>query len=160
MPAAPTSPPSPHFTWRDLTRSQTATRNNLANEPTLLEQACLVDLCTHVLEPLRTRFPDLVITSAYRSPIVNAKVGGSATSQHTKGQAADIEVPSLTNKDLAIYIRDHLDFDQIILEFHSDTDPHAGWVHVSYVRNANRRQTLVARRSSLGKTVYTPGLPK
>lgn len=151
--------PSPHFTWRELTRSQVAARHNLPNEPDADARACLVALCTNVLEPLRAKFGPIRVTSAYRSPAVNAKVGSSPDSQHIKGQAADIEAPSVSNLELARYIRDHLDFDQVILEFYNDADPHSGWVHVSWVRGKNRRQTRVAR-SINGKTVYSTGLPK
>lgn len=151
--------PSPYFTWRELTRSETAARFHLSNEPDADARACLVALCKNILEPLRAKFGPIRVTSAYRSPAVNAKVGSSPDSQHTKGQAADIEAPAVSNLELARYIRDHLDFDQVILEFYNDADPHSGWVHVSWSRGRNRRQTRVAR-SINGKTVYSTGLPK
>ena len=150
---------SPHFSYVELTRSQVAARDGLDNTPPPPALACLADLCAHVLEPLRAMFGPIHISSGFRSPPVNRAANGASNSQHTLGQAADIEVDGVPNIVLAKFIRDHLPHDQVILEFYSDTDPHAGWVHVSYVHDNNRHQQLVARRGPTGKTVYSNGLP-
>ena len=76
------------------------------------------------------------------------KFDSSSKSQHTKGEAADIEIPGVSNKELAEYIRDNLGFDQLILEFYNGVDPQSGWVHVSYVDdNSNRKQTLTINKN-------------
>lgn len=152
--------PSPNFTWRELTRSQTATRHGLSNEPSPEARAALISLCKNILEPVRAKFGPVQVTSGFRAIHVNRLIGSSDGSQHTSGEAADIEIPGVPNIELARYIRDYLDFDQLILEFFNDDDPSSGWVHVSWKRTGNRRQTLVARKSPTGKTVYTTGLPK
>lgn len=152
--------PSPNFTWAELTRSQTATRHGWKNEPNTKQRAALVALCTHILEPLRARVGPILVTSGFRSDIVNRQIGGSPTSQHTKGEAADIEAfdPAVSNRLLAEFASDpSITFDQVILEYPSASDPKAGWVHVSYRTGANRRQVLTARKVN-GKTAYIPGL--
>jgi zinc D-Ala-D-Ala carboxypeptidase len=84
-------------------------------------------------------------------------VGGSSTSQHCKGEAVDIECPGTSNYDVAKWIEDNLDFDQLILEFITLGIPDSGWVHVSYKSEGNRKQSLTAMKED-GKTVYKPGL--
>lgn len=113
---------SPNFTLAELTRSQTAARLGLDNTPTPAVVAALAALCVHVLEPLRARVGGpLVINSGYRSPAVNKRIGGAATSQHALGEAADIERPGMSNFDLATVIRDsgmpfdHFDFELPVL---------------------------------------------
>jgi hypothetical protein len=115
-------------------------------------------LVDNVLQPLRDALgKPISISSGYRSPDVNKAIGGSATSDHTRGQAADIEVAGMSNKDLAEHIRDNLKFTQLILEFPSRNDPSAGWVHVSYNAKDLKCQVLTATRVN-GRTVYTAGL--
>jgi hypothetical protein len=97
------------------------------------------------------------VNSGYRSPDVNASVGGSKTSDHCKGQAADIEIAGIANGDLAQYIADNFKFTQVILEFYTQGIPDSGWVHVSYDANDLKCQTLTAIKKD-GKTVYLPGL--
>jgi hypothetical protein len=99
----------------------------------------------------------VVVTSGYRSPEVNAAVGGSKTSDHCKGQAADIEIPGVPNAELAEWIRDNLDFTQVILEFYTQGIPDSGWVHVSYDPANLKKQSLTAVKQD-GKTVYLQGL--
>lgn len=90
----------------------------------------LRDLCLNVLEPVRARLGLVRINSGYRSPAVNRAVGGAPTSQHLAGEAADIEVPGRSNLEVAAWIRDHLRFDQLILEGHRRGDPASGWKSV------------------------------
>jgi len=78
---------------------------------------------------VRDKFGPVIISSGYRSKELNAAIGGSVTSQHSIGEAADFEVPGLDNKKLADWIKDNLKFDQLILEFYKDGDPNSGWVH-------------------------------
>jgi zinc D-Ala-D-Ala carboxypeptidase len=150
---------SPHFTLEELTKSQTATRRGIRNVPNQLQIETLKWLCVTVLEPIRERFGKPVrISSGFRAPRLNLAIGGSSTSQHCKGEAADIEVDGAPNRDVAEFIRDTLVFDQVILEGAKANDPKAGWVHVSYrVRGPNRKQVLKARFIN-GKAKYTSGL--
>jgi hypothetical protein len=115
-------------------------------------------LCEQVLQPLRDAYGvGIKVNSGYRSPDVNAAVGGSRTSDHCKGQAADIEIPGVANADLAQYIADNFDFTQLILEFYTQGIPDSGWVHVSYDSNNLKRQVMTAVRQN-GRTVYLQGL--
>jgi len=77
-------------------------------------------------------------------------------SQHIEGKAADIEIPSINNKDLAWWIRNNLEVDQLILEFYKEGEPNSGWVHVSYNEGENRNQYLIASKNKDGKTQYKP----
>ena len=111
-----------------------------------------------VLQPVRDHYGKGVkVNSGYRHPEVNAKVGGSKTSDHCKGQAADIEIPGVANADLAKWIAENLDFTQVILEFYTQGIPDSGWVHVSYDPANLKKQTLTAVKQN-GKTVYLQGL--
>jgi hypothetical protein len=117
-------------------------------------------LCDKVLQPVREHFAKSVrVTSGYRSEALCEAIGSSKTSQHAKGQAADFEITGIDNKELAEWIIDNLDFDQIILEFYTEGDANSGWVHCSYKMHDNRKQVLRASRKD-GKTHYTHGLTK
>jgi zinc D-Ala-D-Ala carboxypeptidase len=83
-------------------------------------------------------------------------IGSKPTSQHSEGKAADIEVVGVDNKELAEWIRDNLEFDQLILEFYRDGEPDSGWIHVSWNSDNNRSQTLKALRKEEGKVEYKP----
>lgn len=149
---------SEHFHLTEFIKSQEAIRKGIDNSPTPEVIDNLIALCSNVLEPVRQQFGPVSISSGYRSPALNVAVGGSRTSQHTSGQAADFEVFDLDNCDLAQWVADNLDFDQLILEFHDHAaGPNSGWVHVSYNSFGNKRQVLTAKRVN-GKTVYLPGL--
>ena len=97
------------------------------------------------------------MNSGYRSPDSNAAVGGSRTSDHCKGQAADIEIPGVPNAELAQWIMDNLDYTQLILEFYTPGIPDSGRVHVSYNPDNLKKQELTAMKVA-GKTQYVPGL--
>jgi hypothetical protein len=110
------------------------------------------------LQPVRDHFQTGVkVNSGFRHPEVNARVGGSKTSDHCKGQAADIEIPGIANADLAVWIMDNLTYTQLILEFYTPGVPDSGWVHVSYDPANLKKQNLTATKKD-GKTVYLPGL--
>lgn len=147
-----------NFTLAEMTKSETALRHDLDNTPGEAEIAAMQLLCEKVLQPVRDHFGKGVkVNSAYRHPDVNQKVGGSRNSDHTRGQAADIEIPGVANADLAQWIVDNLEFRQCILEFYTPGVPDSGWVHVSYVAEDNKKQVLTATKEN-GKTVYLNGL--
>ena len=135
---------SGHFSLAELTKSQTATRKGINNKPTLDHIENLTELCTHVLEPTRRNFgKPMVISSGYRSEELCEAIGSSKNSQHAKGEAADFEMFGVDNKELAKYIKNNLVFDQLILEFYNPDDPSSGWVHCSYSKEENRKQSLL-----------------
>ena len=147
-----------NFTLVELCKSETALRFGMANEPGETELGNLKLLCEAVLQPVRDHFNRGVkVNSGFRHPLVNAKVGGSSTSDHCQGRAADIEIPGVANAVLAQYIADHLDYKQLILEFYTPSILDSGWVHVSYDPANLKKQVLTATRKD-GKTVYLPGL--
>jgi hypothetical protein len=147
-----------NFTLAEMTKSETALRHGLENNPGEQELAAMKLLAEKVLQPVRDHFKKGVkVNSAYRHPDVNQRVGGSRNSDHTRGQAADIEIPGVANAELAEWIRDNLEFRQLILEFYTPGIPDSGWVHVSYVAEDNKKEVLTATRKD-GKTVYLKGL--
>lgn len=147
-----------NFSLNEMIKSETALRRGLDNTPTDEVVENLRTLCTHVLQPLRTAYGrSIIITSGYRSPDVNTAVGGSRTSDHCNGQAADIEIAGVPNADLANHISQYFDFTQLILEFYTLGVPDSGWVHVSYVPDNLKRQCLTAIREN-GQVVYKPGI--
>jgi len=147
-----------NFSLHEMTKSETASRRGLNNTPGDAEIANLKVLAEKVLQPVRSHYKKGVhINSGFRHPDVNAAVGGSRTSDHTRGQAADIEIPGVANADLAIWIRDNLKFTQLILEFYTPGIPDSGWVHVSYNPADLKCQVMTAYKKD-GKTVYAPGI--
>jgi hypothetical protein len=148
---------SKNFSMTEFTKSQTALREGIDNTPEGEHLDAAVALFENIVQPVRDHFGPTVINSGYRSPALNKAVGGSATSQHCKGQAADIECPGVPNADVAQWIVDNCDFDQVILEFYTPGIPDSGWVHVSYKSADNRKSILTAMKEN-GKTVYKPGL--
>lgn len=147
-----------NFTLHEMTKSETALRHNMDNTPSETEIASLAALCYNILQPVRDHFAlPVKVNSGYRHPEVNAKVGGSKTSDHCKGMAADIEIPSIPNAKLAEWIKDNCQFRQLILEFYTPGIPDSGWVHVSYNPDDLKKQVLTATKQD-GKTVYLPGL--
>jgi hypothetical protein len=147
-----------NFSLHELTKSETALRLNLDNTPGPVETEYLKILAERVLQPIRDHFGKGVkVNSGFRSPDSNAAVGGSRTSDHCKGQAADIEIPGVPNAELAQWIMDNLDYTQLILEFYTPGIPDSGWVHVSYDPDNLKKQELTAMKVA-GKTQYVPGL--
>ena len=151
---------SRNFTLAEFTKSQTAERKGIDNTPEGEHLDAAKELFENVVQKVRDHFGPTVINSGYRGPELNEAVGGSAKSQHCKGQAADIEVPGVANGDLAQWIVDNCDFDQVILEFAQKGVPDAGWVHVSYKGDgSNRKSILTALRDpETRKTQYLNGL--
>lgn len=133
---------SKHFTLWEMMRSGTAVRLNIKNVPDEQEKAALRQLCQHVLEPLRCRYGAITITSGYRCLRLNRAVGGVPTSQHMRGEAADIFIPNLeTGRKYFDFIKNNTTFDQLIWEPRGADIPR--WLHVSYTtRRPNRMQVL------------------
>lgn len=148
---------SPNFSLHELTKSYEATRKGLDNTPPPEAVARLRVLAERVLQPVRDHFGPTTINSGYRSLRVNTAIRGAKKSQHMLGEAADLEVHGVANADLAAWIRDNLDFDQLILELYTPGQPNSGWVHVSYAGMANRKQVLTYLEEN-GKNVYKNGL--
>jgi len=148
---------SKNFSMTEFTKSQTALREGIDNTPQGEHLDSAKALFENVVQRVRDNFGTTVINSGYRSPALNKAVGGSATSQHCKGEAADIECPGIANAEVAQWIVDNCDFDQVILEFYTPGIPDSGWVHVSYKTADNRKSILTAMKEN-GKTVYKPGL--
>lgn len=151
---------SPHFTLFEMTKSQFALRRGIVNalDPAEPEDADVIGnlrrLCLELLEPVREGFGvPFAPSSGYRSPTLNAAVGPKPTSQHILGQAVDFELPGVPNLRLARWIRENLNYDQLILEFHDPAEPASGWVHVSLKEAGNRRRVL-----TINKKGVFPGL--
>jgi|TARA_E500000318_G_C3529900_1_gene200013 hypothetical protein len=148
-----------NFSLAEMTASQTAARKGIPNNPTPGQIENLRKLCESILQPIRNHYDaPVIISSGFRSPELCVLIGSSIDSQHAKGQAADLQVSGVDNEALATWIKNNLDFDQLILEFYKKEEgPHSGWIHVSYEGKGNRKQSLQATRSEkTGKTVYSP----
>jgi hypothetical protein len=124
-----------------------ATHYKINNVPTATEIGNLKLLCEKVLQPIRNKFGCVNVTSGFRCKELNIIVGGSSSSQHTKGEAADIKLPNLPV--VFEWARKNLDYDQLINEYDFS------WIHISYKKTGNRKQTLKAIKQN-GKTVYIP----
>ena len=149
---------SKNFSLAEFTKSQTAERKGIDNTPEGDHLDAAIDLFENVVQSVRDHFGPTTINSGYRSPALNDAVGGSITSQHCKGQAADIEVPGVANADLANWIVENLEFDQVILEFYTKGIPDSGWVHVSYKADGENRKSILTASRVDGKTVYSEGI--
>ena len=151
---------SANFSLKELTKSDTATRLGIDNTPDAETIDNLKMLCEKVLQPVREHFgKSVTVNSGYRSPELNSSpaVGGSKTSDHCKGMAADIEIAGVPNAELAQWIMNNLDYTQLILEFYTQGIPDSGWVHVSYDPKNLKKQELTAVKVA-GKTQYLQGL--
>jgi zinc D-Ala-D-Ala carboxypeptidase len=145
---------SKNFSLKELTWSDYAIRHGIDNTPSSLVVNNLMLLADKVLQPIRDQFGMVIINSGYRSPQLNVAIGGSKTSDHVLGFAADIEVPNLSNYMLAKWCEQNLKFKQLILEFYTPGDVDSGWVHISY---GSKQQVLTAVKEN-GKTIYKIGL--
>ena len=145
---------SANFSLAEMTKSQTATRRGIRNEPSTEHVENLIHLAETVLQPVRDHFgKPVAISSGYRSPALCEAIGSSAKSQHAKGEAADFEIPGVDNMQLAMWISKNTEFDQLILEFYKEGDPNSGWVHCSAVKEGSRAQVLKASKVE-GRTKY------
>jgi|TARA_R100001443_G_scaffold114706_1_gene131074 hypothetical protein len=133
---------STHFSLKELTRSQTAERKGIKNTPNDGEIENLKILCENILEPVREHYGiPFTPSSGFRCFDLNKAVGSSNKSQHITGQAVDFEIPGVPNMELALWIKEHLDYDQLLLEFYKESIPDSGWVHCSYVGERNRKES-------------------
>lgn len=149
---------SPHLTLAEMIRSESAKRLKISNQPLPEHLDNMKVLAKNVFEPIRKHFGSpIYISSGYRSDKLNKAIKGSKTSQHCKGQAMDIDMDGsglISNANVFYFIKDNLEFDQLIWEFGDNYNP--DWVHVSYVSpDKNRKQVLVAYKF-LGITKYKP----
>ena len=148
---------SQHLNLSELTRSDSAKRNGIDNTPTAEHLENFKLLAEKVFEPIRAHFGvPIHISSGYRSEALNKFIKGSLSSQHCTGEAIDIDMDGsssgVTNADVYNFIKDNLEFDQLIWEFGTDKNP--DWVHVSYEsKGKQRKQKLKAVRTN-GKTSY------
>jgi|TARA_R110000782_G_scaffold38279_1_gene89905 hypothetical protein len=146
---------SDNFTLNELTKSQTASRKGINNEPSTEHVENLIHLAKTILQPVREHFGrQVIISSGYRSPELCEAIGSSVKSQHARGEAADFEIHAMDNRFLAKWISENCDFDQLILEFYIDGDPNSGWVHCSSTTGSSRKEILKAERKA-GKVSYS-----
>ena len=147
---------SDHITYAEAIHSQTAKRKGIDNTPNPNQIEAMKLLAEKVFEPLREWVGGPIkVNSFFRSPDLNTAIGGSKTSQHSKGQAIDIDdvYGYKTNSEMYHWIKENLSFDQMIWEFGTDTQPN--WVHVSYVSEENNRnRCLKAYKDDMGRTKY------
>ena len=146
---------SKHISDKEGVYSRTAQRLDIDNTPTKNHKTNMVELAENIFEPLRMYVGGPIkINSFYRSPDLNKAIGGSSKSQHCNGQAIDVDdtFGRMTNAEMYRFIKDHLDFDQMIWEFGDDKNPN--WVHVSYVSPQQNRNRCLKAYKEKGKTKY------
>jgi len=148
---------SDNFDLSEFIRSDYAKRNGINNVPNEEQTENLKELCIHILEPLRKHFQiPILISSGFRCDALNAAIGGAKNSQHTMGQAVDIDhdlsANVVSNKMIFDWIKTNLVFDQMIWEFGTSTNP--DWVHVSYVANNKNRNQVLRGVKHGTKTTY------
>ena len=149
-----------NFTLREICKSNTAKRNGVSNIPNEIQVKAIRALAENILQPIRDKFGITKINSGFRSIelerivcrrriVQEMKLGGTRRvmaylerKSHPKGQAADIEVPGVDNRKLYEWIKDNLEYDQLILEYYEDDDPSSGWVHVSWNEDSNREESF------------------
>lgn len=149
-----------HFTLQEMIVSQTASRRGIDNTPNKKQIESLKTLCVEVLEKIRVHYKKpVIVTSGFRSDKLNKAIGGSTTSQHSHGEAADFTVHGVSNYEVCKWIENNLNYDQLIYEFGEN-----GWIHVSYRAGQLRNQELSAvkmpRKIGRPKTVYLSGIVK
>ncbi|MGB7407139.1 MAG: D-Ala-D-Ala carboxypeptidase family metallohydrolase [Pontixanthobacter sp.] len=147
---------TPNFTLGELIASPTAAVRGINNFPGTQEIAALRLLAENVLQPVRDHFDaPVIVTSGYRSPALNRAIGGSRTSQHVKGEAADFTVRGHSNFAVCRWMERHLNYDQLIYEFGEQ-----GWVHCGYSSRHRNQELSAVKRRRWGRlrTVYLPGL--
>ena len=148
---------SKNLALAEVTRSETAKRKGISNMPTPEHIENFKKLAENVFQPIREHFGcPIHISSGYRSAALNKAVGGSASSQHCTGEAIDIDMDgtSITNKQVFDFVKEHVNFDQMIWEFGTDTNP--DWVHVSYESTGKQRKQVLRAVKQGSKTTYVP----
>ena len=150
---------SRNFTLQELTKSDTAIRKGIDNNPNADQVEKLKLLCERVLQPVRDHFGRVKVTSGFRSPELCAAIGSSVNSQHAKAEAVDFEVMGVDNAEVADWIYTNIRTDQLILEFYTPGEPNSGWIHASYIEFNPRAQYLRAYREDK-KVKYKPIIGK
>ena len=150
---------SRNFSLLELTKSDTAIRKGIDNNPNADQIEKLKLLCENILQPVRDHFGRVKVTSAFRSVELCLAINSSANSQHAKAEAADFEVMGTDNAELADWIHKNLPYDQLILEFYTPGEPNSGWIHCSYIPEQPRKQFLHAFKKE-GRTKYAPVIGK
>ena len=148
---------SKNLSLAEVMRSETAKRKGISNMPTPEHIENFKKLAENVFQPIREHFGcPIHISSGYRSAALNKAVGGSASSQHCTGEAIDIDMDgtSITNKQVFDFVKEHVNFDQMIWEFGTDTNP--DWVHVSYESTGKQRKQVLRAVKQGSKTTYVP----
>ena len=147
---------SKNLSLAEATKSATAIKHEIANEPTQEHLRNLKLVAENVFQPIREHFgKPLAVSSGYRSEALNDLIGGSNSSQHCKGQALDLDADifgGFTNADVFYFIKENIDFDQLIWEFGTNENP--DWVHVSYKEERNRGEILIAYKDYRRRTRY------
>lgn len=146
---------SKHISFKEAVKSNTATRLNLKNKPSEYHISNMVGIAVNIFEPLRKYVGGAIkINSMFRSEDLNTAIGGSITSQHCEGRALDLDdiYGHKTNAEMFHYIKDNLNFDQLIWEFGDDKNP--SWIHVSYVSKEENRNRCLRAEKINGKTSY------
>lgn len=149
---------SKNLSLREATKSATAIRKGIDNEPSIEVIDNLQSIARYVFQPLRDFFRvPIGISSGYRSHELNDAIGGSRRSQHITGQALDIDADiygKVSNRQIFDYIKDNLEFDQLIWEFGDDNNP--AWVHVSYKKDSENRMEVLKAVKERNLTFYKP----
>ena len=146
---------SKHISWHEGTYSRTGERLNLDNTPNEQQLKCMKEVAENLFEPLREWVGGPIkINSFFRGEPVNTAIGGEKRSQHMKGQAIDMDdtFGHKTNAEMYHYIKDNLDFDQMIWEFGTDKNPN--WLHISWVSHRPNRKKLTIAKKVNGRTKY------
>ena len=146
-----------NFSLQELTKSDTAIRKGIDNEPNADQIDKLKTLCEKVLQPVRDHFGRVKVTSGFRSTDLCVAIGSSVNSQHAKAEAVDFEVIGVDNAEVADWVKMNCETDHLILEFYTPGEPNSGWIHASYVQFQPRAQYLRAYRDKeTRKTKYLP----
>ena len=148
-----------NFTLLELTKSDTAIRKGINNNPNAEQIEKLKTLCEKILQPVRDHFGRVKVTSGYRSPELCVAIGSSLSSQHSKAEAVDFECMGIDNAEVADWVKMNCEVDQLILEYYTPGEPNSGWIHCSWIPDQPRASFLWAYRSE-GKTKYKPILGK
>jgi zinc D-Ala-D-Ala carboxypeptidase len=148
---------SKNLSLAEVIRSETAKRKGISNMPTEAHIVNLKLVAEKIFQPIREHFGKPIhVSSGYRSKALNDAIGGSLSSQHCSGEALDLDMDGtdITNAQVFNFIKDNLDFDQLIWEFGTDGNP--DWVHVSYESSGKQRKQILKAVKSGGKTSYVP----
>jgi len=135
-------PLTKNFSVQDVQRSEYAAKHHIDNVLPSIYYMNALNVGNNILEPVMAKFGEFFPQSWYRGESLNKAIGGSKKSQHMTASAVDFEIKGHSNLEVAQWIRDNIDFDQLILERHTPGDPYSGWVHCSWSKENNRKECL------------------